>query len=62
VGDEVAKWKGIRLEQQSEDGQGSSAFLPLYTNAPLAGNCNIPADLIYHELLRKEIEYGVSLM
>jgi hypothetical protein len=67
---------GLKLEQQTEDGQGVSAFLPLYTNVPLSGKFNIPASLIYHplpvpagrpqyfvvelEVLRKELEYGVS--
>jgi len=69
---------GLRLEQQTEDGAGSTAYLPLHSIVPLAGQFNIPGTLIYHpfpvppnrpeyfvvnfEELRFELERGVSFM
>jgi hypothetical protein len=69
---------GLRVEQQNEDGAGSTAYLPVNSVVPLAGQFNIPAYLIYHphpvapnrpqyfvvdfEELRFELERVVSLM
>jgi hypothetical protein len=69
---------GLRLEQQSEDGAGLTAYLPVDSVVLLAGQFNIPTYLIYRphpvplnrpqyfvvdfEELRFELERAVSLM
>jgi hypothetical protein len=43
---------GLKLEEQSEDEEGITAFLPVYTqgNAPMAGQLTIPSRLIFAPL------------
>jgi hypothetical protein len=69
---------GLRLEQQSEDEDGSSTFFPLHTDVAISQTFQILANLFYHPLpvpagrpryfvvdlenLRESLEYGVSIM
>ena len=41
---------GLKLEEQSEDEEGVTAFLPVYTqgNAPMTGQLTIPSRLIFN--------------
>jgi hypothetical protein len=43
---------GLRLEEQSEDTQGGSTYLPVYSqnNNPLVGQLTIPTALIFQPL------------